>query len=610
MVFEYTNSLYFIDNKITLFLYIFVCILSSLTLIYKTLKTEQKIYTIPVISIFNFTTLSILAVGIFILFFFGLFKASEFDNCFIHDLGPLYNNLCSTNIAVKLSHHLSYEEVRNFIYKDYDTFRNLDEMYSSNNLNFDDLSNEIKDNHYFGMFISSFIGIKNLLFNLLIIHLITFLIIKYFYKVKDFFFKTNDTNFFKTKFIYPITFAFYLNGIYSYYYPYPYSYIIDFFLFSIIFTLNFNSVKIDRHLIISTFLITAINIYYIKTYYLLVSLILFSFYIIKNYKSFFKYLIIIISLLLITFAINSSKSIIGGHIHSDLNEKYKDYDFNIINLLNNNHLVKYDTLEHGVINYKYKLHQLKNIEVYKSSMKDICNNRKSYLIPKKTKYFLDLTKKCLKAQKNISDKDDYIAIFSISENSYNKFKSYFGFKHNLIEFSNRLISVPLRLIYGNFNTDIFVFNNGYDYSDHYKNNYIRNFISSTIPGFFKYKVDRDSFVYSEFVNDYGIKVGVPDNGNMPHAEAIIPFTDLYMIFGKIGSIIFALLIIFIIITILSFSRDQHMKSFNLSFILTVFIMNFETNSLIFFSSAAKFTIALLILNLFLFIIKFVFLKIK
>ena len=609
MVFEYTEIFNFLDNKISIFFYLFFCTLLSLTLIYRTLIAEQKIYTIPVLSIFNFTTFSVLITGIFILFFFGLFNASELDDCFLHDLGPLNNNLCSTNISIKLNHHLNYEEVRGFIYENYSSFESLVEMNLSKGINFDDLSTEIKNKHYFGMFISSFVGINNLLINLIIIHFLSFVLITLFEKYKNLFQNTSDISFFRPNLIYTVVFIFFLNAIFSHHNPYPYSYIIDYILFATIFAFNFNSNKVDKNLIISTLIISAINIYYVKTYYLLISFILFSYYILKNFKSLIKYLLIILPLVLITFSINSSKSRIGGHIHSDTNEKYKDIKFNIVKLLQNTHQVRYDTLEHGDIHYEYKIHENKDVSVFKSSMGEVCSERKSYLIPKSSKYFLDLTKKCLKAHEFLSNNNnEYIGIFAISKDSYLYFKDYLGLRHNLIEFSNRLISIPIRLIYGNFRTKIFVDKNNYNHSEYYKNNYFKNFLVSAIPGFFKLEVNRDSFIFSEFVNDYGIKVGVPDNGNMPHSESIMPNTDLYMLLGSVGSIVHVLSLLFIVISILIFSRDRYMKNFNLSFILTVFIMNFETNSLVFFSSAIKFTIALFIINLSFFIFKFIFLR--
>tara|TARA_A100001015_G_scaffold284889_1_gene351830 strand:- start:3750 stop:4709 length:960 start_codon:yes stop_codon:yes gene_type:complete len=316
-------------------------------------------------------------------------------------------------------------------------------------------------------------------------------------------------------------------------------------------------------------------------------------------------------LILITFSINSSKSRIGGHIHSDLNEKYKDYKFNIYKLLKSNYEVRYDTLELGDIHYGYKVHENNKISVIRSSIDNICSERQSYLVPRKTEYFNNLTEKCLKIHKKLSKQNDnYIGIFTISEQGYKKFKKYLGLDHSLIEFSNRLISVPLRLIFGNFNTEIFVDKNKFNYSNFYKNNYYKNFIVSAIPGFLNIEVNRDSFIFSEFVNDYGIKVGLPDDSNMPHAEAIVPFTDLYMLFSYLGSFIYSLSCIFIILIILSFSKNSYMRNFNLSFILTIFIMNFETNSLIFFSSAIKFCIALLVLNIVFLSTKFIISKIK
>ena len=404
---------------------------------------------------------------------------------------------------------------------------------------------------------------------------------------------------------------FLINASFSHHNPYPYSYIIDYLLFSFVFAFNFSSVKVEKNFIISTIVITIINIYYIKTYYLLISLVLFTYYIIKNYKNFAKYLLIILPLILITFSINSSKSRIGGHIHSDLNEKYKDYKFNIYKLLKSNYEVRYDTLELGDIHYGYKVHENNKISVIRSSIDNICSERQSYLVPRKTEYFNNLTEKCLKIHKKLSKQNDnYIGIFTISEQGYKKFKKYLGLDHSLIEFSNRLISVPLRLIFGNFNTEIFVDKNKFNYSNFYKNNYYKNFIVSAIPGFLNIEVNRDSFIFSEFVNDYGIKVGLPDDSNMPHAEAIVPFTDLYMLFSYLGSFIYSLSCIFIILIILSFSKNSYMRNFNLSFILTIFIMNFETNSLIFFSSAIKFCIALLVLNIVFLSTKFIISKIK
>ena len=51
---------------------------------------------------------------------------------------------------------------------------------------------------------------------------------------------------------------------------------------------------------------------------------------------------------------------------------------------------------------------------------------------------------------------------------------------------------------------------------------------------------------------------------MPHSESIMPNTDLYMLLGSVGSIVHVLSLLFIVISILIFSRDRYMKNFNLS----------------------------------------------
>lgn len=523
----------------------------------------------------------IMLVGYLLLFIFSTFSTNGEHRCKILNWGKYYDNLCTSNLNNYLNPHHS----RDYLKRKYSLNKGLYEMTGiklskslTELINFEKLNINEKDELSQRYFISSVSGFKIAIIGLALINIFIISIIKIFKLKNDYFHHSFETARLYTAIILLTIFLFLVNRIFGY----TYSYVIDIFIISFVISIT------HKLKIYFLFILLFISIFFNSIIYSFI--IFFSIFLnMLNYKFDLRYLIklSIIILISVTFFIfiifytSNKANNLGGHIKHNFIESLSTFSLEKIYVMP---LI-------GELNVKYKnIFTLEDVFysselINKMNRYELCFKgfNKSWL-PNNNSYIKEVVNNC------VNYKPKYDKIFSVSNYLEDKIINFFKF-YNLYLFSNRIIGIAPRIIFEQ-SKEINKDNINYKYYKSYKENYLKNFFISISP----IHSLPTSIQDSEFIKVFNLNAGTKEGGNSRHAETIYPFTDLYMMVGYLGFIIFAILFAGFYLFCLKLDSLIRTNIFK-SLFLVLSIYNIETNSLIFFSSFLKYVFILLIFSL-------------